>query len=163
MSTMSSSTQRNAYLRTKVMTASPEELRLMLFDGAIRFAEMARAGLSERDYEKSYEGVTRCQAILMELINNLRPEHDAELCRNLSALYTFMYTRMIEASHQKDASIVDEVLSLLQYERETWVMLMEQLAKENASSSEVAEHPRNGGGGSKSPASMEPPACRLTE
>jgi len=129
----------NPYLRTKVLTARPEELRLMLFDGAIRFAGMAKDGIGSKDYEKSYEGVTRCQAILLELINSLRPEHDPELCQKLSALYTFMYTRMIEAGRQRDTAIVDEVLDLLRYERETWVLVMEQLAKEHVVRSQPTE------------------------
>lgn len=120
----------NPYLRTKVLTASQEELRLMLFDGAIRFAQLGREGLAGKDYEKSFEGITRCQAILMELINSLRPEHDPDLCGKLAALYTFMYTRLLEASRQRDPKMVDEVLDLLRFERETWVMLMEQLARE---------------------------------
>jgi flagellar protein FliS len=135
----------NPYLRTKVLTARPEELRLMLFDGAIRFAGMAKDGIAAKDYEKSYEGVTRCQAILLELINSLRPEHDPELCQKLSALYTFMYTRMIEAGRQRDAAIVDEVLGLLRYERETWVLVMEQLAKEHGGTDHEANSARTGG------------------
>lgn len=122
--------ESNAYLRTKVNTANPVELRLMLFDGAIKFAESARRGLQDRDYETSYEGITRCQAILMELINSLCPDQDPELCKKLSALYTFMYTRLIAASSERDPAIVDEVLELLRYERETWFMLMEKLTQD---------------------------------
>jgi flagellar protein FliS len=125
-------TPPNAYLRTKVMTASPAELRLMLLEGAIRFAEQARSGLERRDFEAVYTGVTRCQAILIELINALRPERDAELCDRLAALYTFMYTRLMTASSQRDASIAAEVLELLKYERETWVLLMKRLVREQA-------------------------------
>ncbi|MHC4100335.1 MAG: flagellar export chaperone FliS, partial [Planctomycetota bacterium] len=89
-----------AYLRTKVMTASPAELRMMLFDGALRFAEKGRAGLAERDFEAAYEGISRCQQILLELINGLQPEQDPALCERLSGLYTFMYTRLIDASQE---------------------------------------------------------------
>lgn len=128
-------TKPNAYLRTRVMTANPAELRLMLFDGAIKFAEQGREGLIEKDFEKAYNGVTRCQAILMELISSLQPEQDPDLCRKLSALYTFMYTRMMNASSERDPAIVDEVLNLLRYERETWSLLMEKLVAENAAAS----------------------------
>lgn len=131
----------NAYFRTKVLTASPAELRLMLFDGALRFAETARSALLEKNYERVYDGVTRCQAIILELINNLRPEHDPELCNNLSSLYTFMYTRLMTASHERDPAIIDEVIDLLKYERETWVMLMESMAKENHAASNMSDTP----------------------
>jgi len=122
---------QNAYLRTKILTANPAELRAMLLDGAIRFAEQARTGLLGKDFEACYVGVTRCQSILMELINGLRPEHDPELCKRLSALYTFMYIALMKASSQRDVAGIDQVIQLLQFERETWNMLLEQLAQEN--------------------------------
>lgn len=127
---MTNNDQANIYLRTRVMSASPEELRLMLLDGSLKFARMARDGLVERNYEKVYDGVTRCQAILLELINSLDHAQDAALCNRLTALYTFLYTRLMDASTQRDPGIADEVLKLLEYERETWIMLMEQLVKE---------------------------------
>ena len=121
-----------AYLRTKVMTAGPAELRMMLFDGALRFARKGRAGLAEQDFEAAYEGISRCQQILMELINGLRPEQDPVLCERLSGLYTFLYTRLIDASRQRSPEIVEEVIKLLEYERQTWSMLLEKLAQEKA-------------------------------
>lgn len=136
---MTAPSSPNAYLRTKVMTASPAELRLMLFDGAIKFAEQARDGLVEKDFEKVYTGTTRCQAIIMELIGSLKPEQDPDLCGKLSALYTFLYTRMMNASSERDPAIVEEVLNLLRYERETWSLLLEKLAQENAGASSVTE------------------------
>jgi flagellar secretion chaperone FliS len=132
---------QNAYLQTKVMTANPAELRLMLLDGAIRFAQQARDGLNRRDFDGAYVGFTRCQAILLELVNSLRPEHDPSLCNKLSALYTFMYTRLVTASMQRDSAMVDEVLKLLTYERETWSMLLDQLAAENRAAAKATELP----------------------
>jgi flagellar secretion chaperone FliS len=120
-----------SYLKTKIMTASPAELRLMLLEGAIRFAEQARHGLEQKDYEACYVGVTKTQSILLELINSLRPEHDRALCEKLSSLYTFMYTQLIRASSEKNLAIFDEVIGLLRYECETWALLLDQLTREN--------------------------------
>jgi len=132
-------TPTNEYLRTKVLTASPAELRLMLLDGAVRFAEQAKQGIIERDYERMYEGITRAQAILVELLGGLDPTQDAELCKRLSGLYTYMYTRLVAASSQRDHTIVEEVCKLLSYERETWQLLMAKLAGENAITSSDAD------------------------
>jgi flagellar protein FliS len=110
------------------MTASAAELRVMLFDGALKFAARARRGLVEKDYEAVYEGVTRCQDILMELIGALDPARSPDLCRALSALYTFLYVRLMEASRQRSTAIIDEVVKLLEYERETAELLRRQLA-----------------------------------
>lgn len=125
-------TTPNPYFRTKVLTASPSELRLMLLDGAIKFLEQGRAGLVDQDPERAFDGLTRCQAIILELINALRHEHATDLCKNLSALYTFMYTQLVKASTERDVTIADEVLELIRFERATWVMAMDQLDAGNA-------------------------------
>lgn len=130
-----------AYLRTKVMTASPAELRLMLFDGAIRFAEQARRGYTDKNYEMSFEGTTKAQAILMELMSSLRPDQAPELCQRLSALYTFMYSSLVQASTTRDVALVDEVIKLLRFERETWAMCIDELARENQNASGMRAMP----------------------
>lgn len=130
---------KNAYLRTMISTASPAELRLMLFDGAIRFAEQARTGLREHNYEQVHNGITRCQDIVMELINSLRPEHDPELCDKLSALYVFIYTRLLNAGSRREIEPLEEAIELLRYERETWALLLKKLAEENQQAGESNE------------------------
>ncbi|MCZ6492650.1 MAG: flagellar export chaperone FliS [Planctomycetota bacterium] len=137
-----SSSQPNPYLHTKVMTASTAELRLLLFDGALKFAEQGKAALEAGNHEAAYEGISRCQDILIELINSLQPQHSPELCQQLSSLYTFMYTRLIAAIGERSPAIAEEVLGILRYERETWSMLLERLAEENAAAGGLTETPR---------------------
>ncbi len=139
---MQQSNGSQAYLRTKVLTASPAELRLMLLDGAIRFTEQARRGYEQRNYEEAYDGTTKAQAILMELMNALRPEQAPELCERLSALYTYMYKGLIGASSTRDTTMLDEVLRLLRFERDTWSMCIDELARENKDASRMQELPR---------------------
>jgi flagellar protein FliS len=127
-----------AYLKTKVMTASPAELRLMLIDGAIRFADQAKRGYEERDFERAYEGTTKAQNILMELLNALRPDQSPELCARLSALYTYMYKSLVEASSTRDTAKVDEVIELLRFERETWRMCLDEISRELARENQTA-------------------------
>ncbi len=126
-----------AYLRTKVMTASPVELRLMLVDGAIRFAGQCREGLSNRNFEQAFEGSRQCRAILTELLSGLKSDHDPVLCQRLNSLYTFLISRMMEAMAEKDSSLIDSVLQLLAYERETWQMVIDQQAGENVAAASV--------------------------
>lgn len=114
------------------MSASPAELRLMLVDGAIRFAEQCRAGLENRDFEQAFEGSRQCRAILTELLSGLKPEHDPLLCERLNSLYTFMISRMMEAMSERDHEIVASVVELLRFERETWQMVVDQLAQGGA-------------------------------
>jgi flagellar protein FliS len=119
----------NAYLRTKVMTSSREELRLLLLDGALKFAHQGREGLANKNYEQSYLGLTSCRNIVLELLTTIKPEHDPELCERIKALYAFMYSHLVEASMEKSVPKVDAVIRLLSYERETWSMLMDQIQK----------------------------------
>lgn len=133
----------NAYLRTRVMTASREELRLLLLEGAIKFARQAREGLIAKNYESVFNGTDNARNIVMELITTIRSEPNPELADQVRALYTFMYVRLTEASFEKDLAKFDEVVGLLDYERETWIMLMNKLAAErgDAPSEPVQEAP----------------------
>ena len=128
----------NAYLRTKVLSATPEELRLMLLDGALRFCRQAREGLATRNFEQSFNGFTGARAILVELVSSMNRGVNPELCDRMTSLYMFMYRRLVDASLEKSASIVDEVLGLLEYDRETWVMTMQKLAEERGAAPAAA-------------------------
>ena len=74
-----------AYLKSKVLSASPEELRLMLLEGAIKFTLQGREGLATKNYEASFNGFSQARNIVMELINSIRPDADPELCARVSA------------------------------------------------------------------------------
>ena len=104
----------------------------MLIDGAIKFATMGREGLAAGDHEKSYEGFSQARAIVTELMTSVRQDVAPELCERMRSLYTFMYTELVSASLEKDIGKADRVIELLGFERETWVMLMEQLKAERA-------------------------------
>jgi len=129
---MTESNPANAYLRTKVLTASPEELRLMLLDGAIKFARQGREGLAAKDFEASYNGISQCRNIVLELITTIKPQYDPELCDRVKAVYTFMYRELVEASMEKNVKRLDSVISLLEFERETWALLMIKVGEERA-------------------------------
>lgn len=120
------------YLRTKVLTATPEQLQLMLYDGAIRFGEQARAALQQNQYEQSYNLLSRVQKIITELSCTLKHDVSPDLCGKLSALYNFAYVKLIEANVDHRIDSLDEALQVLRYQRETWAMLLNQLGKQKA-------------------------------
>ncbi len=136
----------NAYLKTKVMSASPEELRLMLLDGALRFARIGRDALAEKNYEMSFENIVKAKDIVLELINILRPDVDPQLCSRLSALYTYVYQRLTDTNMQHETGPADEAIRLLEYERETWVMLMQQIKREREEGGAPAQAPAHAAG-----------------
>jgi flagellar protein FliS len=120
------------YLRTKVLTATPEQLQLMLYDGALRFSEQARVALQEKRYEDSYKLICKTQKIITELSITLKHEVAPDLCSKLAALYTFVYKKLIDANVSHDIAALDEALSILRYQRETWALLLDQLGKKKA-------------------------------
>ena len=120
------------YLRTRVLTATPEQLQMMLYDGAIRFAEQARAALEKKDYETSYTMISRVQKILIEFTSTLKHSVYPELCTKLAGLYNYAYRKLVEANTQHRLDALDEALAVLRYQRETWAMLMDQLGKQKA-------------------------------
>jgi len=129
----------NAYLRTKVMTAPREELRLMLLDGAVKFATQAREGLARKDFESVFNGVTQCRDIIVELMTTVRDEVDPDLAANVRALYGYLYNELTTANLEKDLEKFDVVIRLLAYERETWQMLIDKLRAERSGDTAVTQ------------------------
>lgn len=121
----------NQYLKTQVMTASPEQLQLMLYDGAIRFGEQARQAIEEHDVERSYQAIGRVEKIVMEMASSMRDDLAPETCANMRRLYMFCYDRLVQANTKKNLDALDEALEVLRHLRETWIMLMGKLRKEN--------------------------------
>jgi flagellar protein FliS len=135
---MTTTTEANAYLRTQVLTASPEQLRLMLLDGALRFAGQAAEGLASDDFEAAYNGITQARAIVLELATSIRPDVDPELADRVQSVYMYLYRELIDASVDRDQKRLGKAIELLEYERETWALLMDKLAAERAANSGAA-------------------------
>src|SRR6476620_3649653 len=96
------------YLRTQVLTATPEQLQMMLYDGAIRFAEQARPALEKKDWETTYSMISRSQKIITELTGSLKHEVAPEMCARLASLYNYVYKKLIEASSEHKLDSLDE-------------------------------------------------------
>lgn len=122
----------NSYLKTRVLTATPEQLQLMLYDGAIRFCDQARAAIQEKNWEQSYNLITRVQRILVELLCTLKHDINPDLCGKLASLYNFAYRKLVEANTEHDMAALDEASNVLRFQRETWAMLLDKLSREKA-------------------------------
>ena len=120
------------YLRTKIFTATPEQLQLMLYDGALRFGEQARVALEAKNYEQSYTMIARVQKIIAEMQSSLKHDIAPELCARMAALYNYIYRKLTQANIEHLLAPLEEALGLLRYQRETWAMLMDQLGKTKA-------------------------------
>ena len=113
------------YLKSAVLTATPEQLHLMLYDGAIRFARQAREAMGRSDWETSCEKLLRAQRIVAEMETGLRPEINPTLCEQMASLYGFIHRRLVHANMKRDTAAIDEALRILEHQRETWRMVVE--------------------------------------
>ena len=132
------SNSSNEYLKTKVMTASAEELQLILYDGLLRFCEKARTAIQDKRIEESYTMLSKAQRIVMELMCSMKIEIAPDVCENLRLLYMFCYERLTETNLTKDIEKLDEAIGVIHHIRETWKMLMETLQQERQEQADMA-------------------------
>jgi flagellar protein FliS len=109
----------NRYMEMQVQTAPAENLVLMLYDGALRFARQAQVSLAEGRMQDAHNDLTRAQDILGELMGSLNMDA-GEVAHNLFKLYEFIQYRLIVANVRKSAEPIDDVLQLLGDLRATW-------------------------------------------
>ncbi len=120
-----------SYLKTKVMSASKEELLLLLFDSAIAFASQAKEKIKEKNLESVHNLCIKAQRIVMELMSTLNKDMiPDEMYKNLMGLYNFVYFRFVWANVRHETSMVDEGLDILKHLRETWAIAIETNKKQ---------------------------------
>src|SRR3989304_34758 len=119
------------YLENQIMTATKEELLIMLFDGAIRFSEQAKVKIDEKDVEGSCKLPIKSEGIVVELMSFLNKGIlSAELYNNLMGIYNFIYLRLIDANMKKEKGKIDEALKILRIMRDAWSDAVEKNRKE---------------------------------
>ena len=120
-----------AYANSKIMTASPAELTLMLYDGAIKFCNIAIKGIEEKDIEKAHNNIIKVQNIINEFRYTL--DHKYPVWEDFDRVYEYLLRRLREANMKKDAEILEEVLTHLRTMRDTWKEVMRLNATGQAS------------------------------
>lgn len=128
---MNAATQaKQQYLRNTVMSATSEQLHLMLLDGAIRFATRSREALSAREYEAMFNALDRAQRIVLELTAGLNREANPPLVAQMLALYEYIYAQLVKGSLNRDAQAIDDALKILRSQRETWQIIVDKTQRE---------------------------------
>ena len=117
-----------AYTENSVLTAPPERLVVMLYDGAARF--LARAAVAIRAGDAAGAGVPlgRAQAILHELLSTLDP-NAGEIADQLASIYLFCERTLVEAQLERDAGKVEQVAKLLAELRDAWAQIADGQAQ----------------------------------
>ena len=111
-----------AYANNKISTASPAELTLMLYEGAIKFCNMAIMAIEQKDIAKAHTNIMKAQNIIDEFQATL--DHRYAVAKDFDAVYQYIKRRLIEANLKKDAEILEEVLVHLRTMRDTWKEVM---------------------------------------
>ncbi|MGN0349350.1 MAG: flagellar export chaperone FliS [Roseburia sp.] len=114
------------YANNKIMTASPAELTLMLYEGAIKFCNIAIVGVEAKDIEKAHNNIMKVQQIIWEFQSTL--DHKYPVAKDFDEVYSYLLLRLREANVKKDKEILQEVLTHLRTMRDTWKEVM-QLTK----------------------------------
>lgn len=122
----------NQYQENQIATASPEQILLLLYDGAIRFTRLAIAGIENESYEQKAKGISKTMAIVAEFSNSLDRELGAHIADDLDALYDFMIRELTQANLKDDIEKLKNVEKLLIDLRLTWSEAIETNRKEMA-------------------------------
>ncbi|MCC5909266.1 MAG: flagellar export chaperone FliS [Clostridiaceae bacterium] len=116
----------NQYKENNIKTASPENLTLMLYNGALKFINQGKLFIDEKNVSKSNDAIQKAQAIIQEL--NITLDMQYEISKNLRSLYTYILDKLVEANISKDKAILDEAGVMVTELRDTWKEAM-KLAK----------------------------------
>ncbi len=112
----------NAYAKNKIMTASPAELTLMLYEGAIKFCNIAVVAIENKDYAKANTNIQKAERIIDEFRATL--DHKYATAKDFDTVYEYLQRRLLQANMKKDTEILEEVLKHLRTMRDTWKEVM---------------------------------------
>lgn len=110
------------YANNKIMTASPAQLTLMLYDGAIKFCNIAIAGIEANDIEKAHNNIRKVEKIIEEFRNTL--DFKYPVAKDFDRVYEYLIYRLHQANIHKDKEMLEEVLKHLRTMRGTWEEVM---------------------------------------
>lgn len=110
------------YNNSKILTASPAELTLMLYDGAIKFCNIAIMGVEQNDIEKAHINIIKVQRIIEEFRNTLDRKYP--VAEDFDRVYVYILQRLLMANLGKDKEILEEVNTHLHTMRDTWKEVM---------------------------------------
>ncbi len=115
------------YQRNKVLTATPSEVTLMLYEGAIKFCNIAIMAIENNEMEKAHTNIMKTQRIIEEFRNTLDRQY--EVAEDFDRIYVYVLRRLFDANVKKDKEILEEVNGHLRSLRDTWKEVMRKCNK----------------------------------
>jgi flagellar secretion chaperone FliS len=118
----------DSYRKVATQTATPGQLVLMLYDGALRFLEQAKTGFDYQDpvqfNQTINNNIVRAQAIIHEMNASLNMQAGGEVASNFRRLYNYFYRRLTEANRKKQMAPIEETISRLRVMRDSWAKML---------------------------------------
>lgn len=112
------------YNRSRILTASPAELTLLLYDGAIRFCNLAIVAIEKKDIPAAHTNIVKVEKIVEEFRSTLN--RDYPVAEDFDRVYCYLLRRLQDANVKKDIDIINEILEHLRSMRDTWKQVMQQ-------------------------------------
>lgn len=116
------------YNNSKILTASPSELTLMLYDGAIKFGNIAIMAMENNDVEKAHYNIIRVQKIIDEFRATLDRKYP--VAEDFDKVYRYLLKRLIDANLSKDKEVMEEIVMHLRSMRDNWKEVMKKAKAE---------------------------------
>lgn len=115
------------YNNSKVLTASPGELTLMLYDGAIKFCNLAIYAAEKKNIPDAHKNIIKVQKIIDYLRQTLDMKYP--VAQDFENIYSYLATRLIQANVSKDIEILEEINTHLHSVRDNWKEVMKKAGK----------------------------------
>ena len=110
------------YQDNRILTASPAELTLMLYEGAIKFCNLALIAIEKKDFAKANINIIKAEKIITEFRGTL--DFKYTVAKSFDEVYEYIYQRLLESNIKKDAIILNEALDYIREMRDTWKEVM---------------------------------------
>lgn len=121
---MTNNNRYAAYEKNKIMTASPAELTLMLYEGAVKFCNIAIMAVEKNEIEKAHINIRKVEDIITEFQATL--DHKYPVAKEFDKVYAYLQQRLMDANMKKDKDILEEVLMHIRTMRDTWKEVMQK-------------------------------------
>jgi flagellar secretion chaperone FliS len=125
----------NAYKRQQIMTASPEELTLMLYNGAIRFVTESMIAIDKKDIEKAHSANMRAQNIMREFMVTM--DMKQEISKNWLLIDEYILHCLIQGNMKKEKVQLEEAKRWLVEFRDAWVQAMKKVSMDKKTNKEA--------------------------
>jgi len=123
------------YNRNKILTASPAELTLLLYEGAIKFCNIAIVAMEHEDVEKVHVNIKKVENIIIEFQSTLNRKYP--VAEDFDRIYKYIYELLVEANIRKDKELLERALKELRGMRDTWKEVMARAKNQGTAADKV--------------------------